>query len=378
MWPQAQHCRLAEGRTEKLEALAQATGTHPRSLYRVLRYLASIGVFTEGAAREFGLTPSYGLSATGFPGRTGRWPLCRGGTLPGVGRCSTASRQVSQLSTTSLAGVFAYLAEHPEGGSGAQRGHDRAGDRKLKRSCRPTTSPYARLSIGGGWHISHGSPASKPAGEGILFNQPHVVAGATKHVRPVGRWATAWWRGLLHGAVAGGDALCLARVLQTGTRYTPSLSSRLLPRHGRPWYALVIRQVIPPGNAPSAVNSPTSICSSLPAAERQAEYRAVCGGRLHAVADHPTQSLFSVIEGAHVTQGVRHVCMGQEHVGESMSARVAVSRRETRGRPGRMLVRQGCADPPNVSFDRPWETRDLTLEAWNHVFSEHALPTAVS
>jgi hypothetical protein len=75
---------------------------------------------------------------------------------------------------------------------------------------------------------------------------------------------------------------------------------------------------------------------------------------------------------------VRHVCMGQEHVGESMSARVAVSRRETRGRPGRMLVRQGCADPPNVSFDRPWETRDLTLEAWNHVFSEHALPTAVS
>jgi hypothetical protein len=37
--------------------LAAVTGTHPRSLYRVLRALASIGVFREDADQRFALTP---------------------------------------------------------------------------------------------------------------------------------------------------------------------------------------------------------------------------------------------------------------------------------------------------------------------------------
>src|SRR5215207_2339414 len=37
--------------------LAEATGTHERSLYRVLRSLAGAGVFRETGARVFGLTP---------------------------------------------------------------------------------------------------------------------------------------------------------------------------------------------------------------------------------------------------------------------------------------------------------------------------------
>src|SRR4051794_29516229 len=38
------------------QELAQATGTHPRALYRLLRALASIGVFAEDQGR-FALTP---------------------------------------------------------------------------------------------------------------------------------------------------------------------------------------------------------------------------------------------------------------------------------------------------------------------------------
>src|SRR5262245_1858424 len=37
------------------QELAQATGTHPRALYRLLRALASVGVFAEGQGR-FALT----------------------------------------------------------------------------------------------------------------------------------------------------------------------------------------------------------------------------------------------------------------------------------------------------------------------------------
>ncbi|MGG6265201.1 methyltransferase [Leptolyngbya sp. AN03gr2] len=43
--------------SQTVEELAQATGTHPRSLYRVLRALASLGVFTEAEDSQFHLTP---------------------------------------------------------------------------------------------------------------------------------------------------------------------------------------------------------------------------------------------------------------------------------------------------------------------------------
>jgi hypothetical protein len=39
------------------EELATATGTHSRSLYRLLRALASVGVFSEGEGGRFSLTP---------------------------------------------------------------------------------------------------------------------------------------------------------------------------------------------------------------------------------------------------------------------------------------------------------------------------------
>src|SRR5215472_16955137 len=39
------------------DAVAQACGAHPRSLYRLLRALAAVGVLHETASREFSLTP---------------------------------------------------------------------------------------------------------------------------------------------------------------------------------------------------------------------------------------------------------------------------------------------------------------------------------
>src|SRR5438874_11823062 len=48
--------RLADG-PRTAEELAQTTGTHPRSLYRLLRALASVGVFSEDIEVRFRLTP---------------------------------------------------------------------------------------------------------------------------------------------------------------------------------------------------------------------------------------------------------------------------------------------------------------------------------
>jgi hypothetical protein len=48
---------LLEGGPRSVEELARAAGAHPPSLYRVLRLLASEGVFAEAAPRRFELTP---------------------------------------------------------------------------------------------------------------------------------------------------------------------------------------------------------------------------------------------------------------------------------------------------------------------------------
>ncbi len=48
---------LLADRPRTTEELARSTGTHARSLYRLLRALASVGVFSEGEEGQFTQTP---------------------------------------------------------------------------------------------------------------------------------------------------------------------------------------------------------------------------------------------------------------------------------------------------------------------------------
>src|SRR5689334_10936346 len=48
---------IVQGAPQPVSALAAATGTHERSLYRVLRYMAASGVFAETAPGQFDHTP---------------------------------------------------------------------------------------------------------------------------------------------------------------------------------------------------------------------------------------------------------------------------------------------------------------------------------
>src|SRR5687768_6091556 len=58
---------LADG-PQRIEDLADATGTHAPSLGRLLRRLAALEVVTEEADGRFGLTPLGGLLRSGIPG----------------------------------------------------------------------------------------------------------------------------------------------------------------------------------------------------------------------------------------------------------------------------------------------------------------------
>nr|WP_210189818.1 methyltransferase dimerization domain-containing protein [Mesorhizobium prunaredense] len=58
---------LSEG-PRHVDDLAKATGTHARSLKRVLRLLASVGLFTEETDGRFALTPVGACLRAGAPG----------------------------------------------------------------------------------------------------------------------------------------------------------------------------------------------------------------------------------------------------------------------------------------------------------------------
>ena len=59
--------QLADG-PRTVEDIADRTGTHAPSLYRVIRAVASKGVFTETAPRTFALTPTAEILRSGVPG----------------------------------------------------------------------------------------------------------------------------------------------------------------------------------------------------------------------------------------------------------------------------------------------------------------------
>ncbi|MEO6286825.1 MAG: methyltransferase dimerization domain-containing protein [Dyadobacter sp.] len=48
---------LVKEESKTADDLATQTGSHPRSLYRLLRACASVGIFTEDSSHRFGLTP---------------------------------------------------------------------------------------------------------------------------------------------------------------------------------------------------------------------------------------------------------------------------------------------------------------------------------
>jgi hypothetical protein len=164
--------------------LAAATASHPDALYRLLRALASIGVFHEDAGRRFSLTALGECLCRDAPEPVAGWavnvgrPYHRdawGALLYSVRRGENAMRHVTGMD------AWEYRVRHPEEGAI----FDRAMTDLSRRAHRPVLEAYdfSRFSVvvdvgGGQGALLAAVLAASPALRGVLFDQPSVVAGA--------------------------------------------------------------------------------------------------------------------------------------------------------------------------------------------------------
>ena len=210
---------LAAGPREVAE-LAVATETHAPSLRRVLRLLASVGVFVEEEDGRIALTPIGECLRSGVPGSM------RAGALLFSGRTQEAwsdlmySVQTGEPIYPHRFGmdVWAYTAQHPEDAAlfdEAMADFTRQAAIAVAAAC--DFSPFKTIvDVGGGaGALLAGILVANPAGRGVLFDRPDV-AERTKD--QLARWGLADRCVVVGGdffreVPGGGDAYLLKHVL---------------------------------------------------------------------------------------------------------------------------------------------------------------------
>lgn len=251
---------LADG-PKAPDMLAAATGAHGPTLERLLRALASLGVFAEQPDGRFGLTPlADGLRRDAedslrdyavMMGDEWHWRAW-GGLLHSVRTGESAFEHAHGRP------LFDYLADHPAAG----QVFDDAMTSRTRQEVAVVTAAYDWPAAGTVVDVGGGRGAllaaileARPDTRGVLFDLPHVIEAAREG--PVQPAVVAARCELVAGSFfehvpAGGDLYLLKRVLHDwdDERAAAILSCcrRAMGSLGR---LLVIEHVLPPGNEPS-------------------------------------------------------------------------------------------------------------------------------
>ncbi len=231
--------------------LAAASGAHEPSLYRLLRALASAGVFTETGPRRFALTPLAECLRSDTPDSLSM--MARFWAMPMVW---DAWREFSYsvrtgepaLRKLGIENPFLYLKHHPE--QAELFNHAMS---QFSRHAAPAVADaydfsrfHSIVDVAGGHGALLGTVLERnPHLKGVLFDLPEVIAGA-----PAGRYETA--AGSFFDSVpAGADAYMMKHIIHDwdDERSATILRNchRAMTKDGR---LLVIEMVIPPGNDP--------------------------------------------------------------------------------------------------------------------------------
>lgn len=287
--------------------LAAETGTHAPSLHRLLRALASVGVFAEENGR-FNQTPLSEVLRSDVPGSMravadycgADWSWRSWGhMLECVRTGRTAFDEVFGEQ------AFEYLAKHP-----AESAVFNEGMTGFSMQESPVVadaydfSPFDTIvDVGGGHgHLLCTILARYAKPRGIVFDSPHVVGGATLRIAEASLSDRCRAEGGdFFKAVPAGDAYVMKHIVHDWDDDKAATILRNCRAAARPGAKLVlVEMVIPPGNGPSPGKlldlEMMVVASGKERTEAEyAELLAGCGWRLTRVV--PTKSATSLIEG---------------------------------------------------------------------------------
>ena len=303
---------LLEDGPRSAEDLAKATGTHAPTLYRILRALASVGVFAEEPDGRFGLTPAAEYLRSDVPGSVRAWAMLIGrpsfwtswGHLLAVARDGEPA--FPELYGTN---IWEYLAAHPEESAifGAAMTSLSAGVVEAVVQSYDFSGVGVLVDVGGGeGALLAAILAANPALRGVLFDLPHVVAGAKDRLEQAGIADRCEVVGgsFFDAVPEGADAYLLKSIVHDWD----DASAIEILRKCRAAMAdtgrlLVVERVIRPGNEPDRAKfGDLYMLVALGGRERTTEeFRSLlaeAGFRLTEVID--TGSTFYVIEGVPV------------------------------------------------------------------------------
>ncbi len=243
-----------------VEDLAEATNTHAPSLYRLMRALASVGVFNEIAPRSFALAPMGVLLREETPGNLRAFTRMQGDAWHwgcwGDALHSVRTGQAAIAKREGAANCFDYLAKHPQ----SAQVFDAAMSGYSAHVCEAVIDAYdftsARcvIDIGGGTGMLLSSIlASNPGQQGILFDRLAVLDRAVcilEEIGVAGRCMRV--AGDLFGAIPReGDVYLMSAILHDwndadATRILKGVASAMQPRSR----LLIIEHVLAPANQP--------------------------------------------------------------------------------------------------------------------------------
>jgi hypothetical protein len=299
---------LAEGARASTD-LARMTGTHPAALYRLLRALASVGLFTEVEPGHFALTAMGDLLRTDHPKSLHGLTRYNCGEIQwrrfGALRHSIDTGQSADLHVFGVR-MGTYWADHPEARAIFDVAMRSTAVQVLDAVVRAYdfSSFHTLVDVGGGTGALLSAILTiTPGLRGVLFDLPAVVEGAKAALASAGVLDRCEVVGgdMFTAIPRGGDAYVFSRVVHDhdDEHATVALCNcrRVIDPHGT---LLLVEEVIPPGDAPGYGKlSDLNMLVGPGGQERtEAEYRALYTAAGFALTQViPTQSRMSIIVG---------------------------------------------------------------------------------
>jgi hypothetical protein len=287
--------------------LAERTGAHAASLHRLLRTLASVGVFTEPEPGVFALNPLGQMLTSSQPGSMRDLAIMFMETHYAPFGELTHTIRTGQPAAEHYYGepFFAWLSHHPEQASrftGAMANLTGAFKTTAIASL-PLEGTHTVVDVGGAdGSVLAAILAAHPQMRGVLFDLPHVITDAPQALakHDVEDRAECIGGDFLESVPAGGDTYLLSLVLHD---WPDQQAARILANTaaagGSGARLLVLDFVMPPGDIPHLSKiSDLNMLTMMGGKERTGpEWRELLeGARFTGIQIHQTGTPFSVIQ----------------------------------------------------------------------------------